>query len=331
MIWRAAPPVLDGLGLVGALAALVDRRASTADGGPSSSWTARRRPARAHRASSTGLYVISREASAATPSGTQGAVRERAALQLGLDGDQGAPAACVLTVADDGVGFDHEAVAGRRPFWLTHDGGAGGARRRLVHDHRRRGRRHSRRGHRPARGPIVSDGRSARRSGSSWSTTTRWCARACSSCSPLPDVDVVGEAGTAGRRRRHRCDASQVVLLDLKLRGDAGPRGPGVPCSGRTAPPAVLILTVHDDEEFVRRARPRRRARLRAQAHIAAGSWPTPSGAWPRGALTSTRTWWRALLAEAPQERRRSTRESSTCCVCWPPASRTGRSASGST
>lgn len=69
-----------------------------------------------------------------------------------------------------------------------------------------------------------------------------------------PDIDVVGEAGTS-REALAGVAATRpdVVLLDLSLRGEQGLDVLDA-LRRQDAPPAVLILTVHDDEELVRRA-----------------------------------------------------------------------------
>ena len=114
VIWDLRPPVLDGLGLDGALAALANR--ISADGGFVVETDLADVPQLPPRIS-TALYVIAREA-------LQNARRHARAntvtvlVQLLADGDRGAQRVC-LTIADDGIGFDHEAVQAGEHFGLT--------------------------------------------------------------------------------------------------------------------------------------------------------------------------------------------------------------------
>ena len=114
VIWELRPPVLDGLGLDGALRALASR--VSADGGFVVETELEGVPSPPPRIS-TALYVIAREA-------MRNARRHAAAtkvtlrVQLLAGVDEGTQRVR-LTVADDGVGFDPEAVAAVDHFGLT--------------------------------------------------------------------------------------------------------------------------------------------------------------------------------------------------------------------
>ena len=114
VIWELRPPVLDGLGLDGALLALANR--VSVDGGFVVETDLGGVPSPPSRIS-TALYMIAREAmqNARRHAGAT-KVTLRVQLMAGLDeGTQRVR----LTVADDGVGFDREAVAAADHFGLT--------------------------------------------------------------------------------------------------------------------------------------------------------------------------------------------------------------------
>jgi signal transduction histidine kinase len=114
VIWDLRPPVLDGLGLDGALAALANRMSASgelavdveiADVPPT--------PKRV----STALYVIAREAvQNARRHARATTVTVRLEVAAGEDSDT---RRVVLTVTDDGVGFDRATVAAGDHFGLT--------------------------------------------------------------------------------------------------------------------------------------------------------------------------------------------------------------------
>ncbi len=114
VIWELRPPVLDGLGLDGALAALATR--VSAEGGFVVETDLAYVPQPPPRIS-TALYIIVREA-------LQNVRRHAHArnvtlrVQLLADGDSSAQRVC-LTVADDGVGFNSEAVQAGDHYGLT--------------------------------------------------------------------------------------------------------------------------------------------------------------------------------------------------------------------
>ena len=114
VIWELRPPVLDGLGLDGALQALANR--VSADGGFVVETDLGGVPSPPPRIS-TALYVIAREA-------MQNARRHAGATKVSLrvellPGIDEGTQRVRLTVADDGVGFDREAVAAADHFGLT--------------------------------------------------------------------------------------------------------------------------------------------------------------------------------------------------------------------
>ena len=114
VIWELRPPVLDGLGLDGALQALANR--VSADGGFVVETDLGGVPSPPPRIS-TALYVIAREA-------MQNARRHAGATKVSLrvellPGIDEGTQRVRLTVADDGVGFDREAVAAAGHFGLT--------------------------------------------------------------------------------------------------------------------------------------------------------------------------------------------------------------------
>jgi signal transduction histidine kinase len=114
VIWDLRPPVLDGLGLDGALAALASR--VSAHGGFVVETNLADMPQLPPRIS-TALYVIAREAlQNARRHARTNKVTVR--VQLLADGDCGAEQVC-LRVADDGIGFDCEAVQAGDHFGLT--------------------------------------------------------------------------------------------------------------------------------------------------------------------------------------------------------------------
>lgn len=114
VIWELRPPVLDGLGLDGALLALANR--VSADGGFVVETELGGAPSPPSRIS-TALYMIAREAMQ-NARRHAGATKVTLRVQLMAGLDQGTQRVR-LTVTDDGVGFDREAVAAGDHFGLT--------------------------------------------------------------------------------------------------------------------------------------------------------------------------------------------------------------------
>jgi len=114
VIWELRPPVLDGLGLDGALLALANR--VSADGGFAVETDLGGVPSPPPRIS-TALYVIAREA---MQNARRHAHPTKVTLRVQLmAGTEEGTQRVRLTVADDGVGFDREAVAAADHFGLT--------------------------------------------------------------------------------------------------------------------------------------------------------------------------------------------------------------------
>ena len=254
MIRELRPPVLDGLG--------PGRRAAGArrpDCGPRTSG-APLRPGRFIRVRRAQPDDLDGRVRGGAGGGPPNAVRHAEARSVtvrltSVPAGPGDASNVVLEVADDGRGFDPGAVAGDDHFGVRMMEGRDGTRRRLVLGRKRRGRRYSRLGFRPARGTVVSGGQTGDAVirvflVDDHEVVREGLRRMLERCS---DIEVVGEAGSS-LDALAGVDATrpQVVLLDLNLRGEAGPRRPRCPPAAGRRPPAVLILTVHDDEELVK-------------------------------------------------------------------------------
>ena len=113
VIWDLRPPVLDGLGLDGAFSALAAR--VSGDGGFEVRTDLVEVPDLPPRISTT-LYVIAREALQNT---RKHANARRATLAVRSTDDGAEGRRVTLTVADDGVGFDSDAVRAADHFGLT--------------------------------------------------------------------------------------------------------------------------------------------------------------------------------------------------------------------